>query len=131
MVQIQFLDLHHFAFGKEYPAMTKFQKILIALLGLNLICTVGLYLRLDSQQLLLEKEVRSMKRDIVGTRYDDTNLKNSLASLEKQVGKLDANTRKANEQKEAQETVPAPQPQPQPKHSSLGSLLDRLLTGKP
>jgi hypothetical protein len=68
--------------------MTKFQKILIALLGLNLICTVGLYLRLDSQQLLLEKEVRSMKRDIVGTRYDDTNLKNSLASLEKQVGKL-------------------------------------------
>ncbi|WP_317302441.1 hypothetical protein [Acidaminococcus timonensis] len=109
--------------------MTKFQKILIGLLGLNLICTVGLYLRLDSQQLLLEKEVRSMKRDIVGTRYDDTNLKNSLASLEKQVGKLDANTRKANEQKEAQETVPAPQPQP--KHSSLGSLLDRLLTGKP
>lgn len=111
--------------------MTKFQKILIALLGLNLICTVGLYLRLDSQQLLLEKEVRSMKRDIVGTRYDDTNLKNSLAILEKQVGRLDANTRKANEQKEAQETVPAPQPQPQPKHSSLGSLLDRLLTGKP
>lgn len=111
--------------------MTKFQKILIALLGLNLICTVGLYLRLDSQQLLLEKEVRSMKRDIVGTRYDDTNLKNSLASLEKQVGKLDANTRKANEQKEARETVPAPQPQPQSKHSSLGSLLDRLLTGKP
>ena len=48
----------------------------------------GLYLRLDSQQLLLEKEVRSMKRDIVGTRYDDTNLKNGLASLEKQVGKL-------------------------------------------
>ena len=109
--------------------MTKFQKILIALLGLNLICTVGLYLRLDSQQLLLEKEVRSMKRDIVGTRYDDTNLKKSLASLEKLVGKLDANTRKANEQKEAQETVPATQPQP--KHSSLGSLLDRLLTGKP
>lgn len=36
--------------------MTKFQKILIALLGLNLVCTVGLYLRLDSQQLLLEKK---------------------------------------------------------------------------
>lgn len=109
--------------------MTKFQKILIALLGLNLVCTVGLYLRLDSQQLLLEKEVRSMKRDIVGTRYDDTNLKNSLASLEKQVGRLDANTRKANEQKEtpareapAQQPVPAPQP----RRSSLGSLLDRL-----
>lgn len=108
--------------------MTKFQKILIALLGLNLVCTVGLYLRLDSQQLLLEKEVRSMKRDMVGTRYDDTNLKNSLASLEKQVGKLDANTRKANEQKEAQaqQPAPAPTPQPEPRHNSLGSLLDRL-----
>ena len=111
---------------KERLAMTKFQKILIALLGLNLVCTVGLYLRLDSQQLLLEKEGRSM---IVGTRYDDTNLKNSLASLEKQVGRLDASTRKANEQKEtpAQE-APAqqPMPAPQPRHSSLGSLLDRL-----
>lgn len=114
---------------KERPVMTKFQKILIALLGLNLVCTVGLYMRLDSQQLLLEKEVRSMKRDIVGTRYDDTNLKNSLASLEKQVGRLDASTRKANEQREtpAQE-APAqqPVPAPQPRHSSLGSLLDRL-----
>lgn len=106
--------------------MTKFQKILIALLGLNLVCTVGLYLRLDSQQLLLEKEVRSMKRDIMGTRYDDTNLKNSLASLEKQVGRLDVNTRKANEQKEAQAQQPAPAPAPQLKHNSLGSLLDRL-----
>lgn len=44
------------------------------------------------------------------------------------MGKLDANTRKANEQKEsqAQQPAPVPQPQPQPKHNSLGSLLDRL-----
>lgn len=103
--------------------MTGFQKIVVGLLAGNLLCTFGLYLRLDSQQLLLEKEVRSMKRDIVGTRYDDTNLKNSLASLEKQVGKLDENTRKARKQE-----TPAPAPQPQPKKdpSGIQGLIDRI-----
>lgn len=106
--------------------MTGFQKIVVGLLAGNLLCTFGLYLRLDSQQLLLEKEVRSMKRDIVGTRYDDTNLKNSLASLEKQVGKLDENTRKARKQETP--AAPAPQPQPQPKKdpSGIQGLIDRI-----
>ena len=36
--------------------MTRFQKMVLALLAGNLLCTFGLYLRLDSQQLLLEKE---------------------------------------------------------------------------
>ena len=39
--------------------MTRFQKIVVALLTVNMLATVGLYLRLDSQELLLEKEVRS------------------------------------------------------------------------
>lgn len=105
--------------------MTGFQKIVVGLLAGNLLCTFGLYLRLDSQQLLLEKEVRSMKRDIVGTRYDDTNLKNSLASLEKQVGKLDENTRKAREQ-ETPAPAPAPQPQPKKDPSGIQGLIDRI-----
>ena len=106
--------------------MTGFQKIVVGLLAGNLLCTFGLYLRLDSQQLLLEKEVRSMKRDIVGTRYDDTNLKNSLASLEKQVGKLDENTRKAREQENPAATAPAPQPQPKKDPSGIQGLIDRI-----
>lgn len=104
--------------------MTGFQKIVVGLLAGNLLCTFGLYLRLDSQQLLLEKEVRSMKRDIVGTRYDDTNLKNSLASLEKQVGKLDENTRKAREQETPAAPAPAPQPKKDP--SGIQGLIDRI-----
>ncbi|MSS81031.1 hypothetical protein FX155_00105 [Acidaminococcus fermentans] len=106
--------------------MTGFQKIVVGLLAGNLLCTFGLYLRLDSQQLLLEKEVRSMKRDIVGTRYDDTNLKNSLASLEKQVGKLDENTRKAREQENPAAPAPAPQPQPKKDPSGIQGLIDRI-----
>lgn len=106
--------------------MTRFQKMVLALLAGNLLCTFGLYLRLDSQQLLLEKEVRSMKRDIVGTRYDDTNLKNSLASLEKQVGKLDENTRKAREQETTAAPAPAPQPQPKKDPSGIQGLIDRI-----
>lgn len=106
--------------------MTGFQKIVVGLLAGNLLCTFGLYLRLDSQQLLLEKEVRSMKRDIVGTRYDDTNLKNSLASLEKQVGKLDENTRKAREQETTAAPAPAPQPQPKKDPSGIQGLIDRI-----
>ena len=105
--------------------MTRFQKIVVALLTVNMLATVGLYLRLDSQELLLEKEVRSMKRDILVTRYDDTNLKNSLASLEKQVGKLGEDTRKAMEKPE----VPAPKPeQPAPKTKATGiqGFLDQL-----
>ena len=106
--------------------MTGFQKIVVGLLAGNLLCTFGLYLRLDSQQLLLEKEVRSMKRDIVGTRYDDTNLKNSLASLEKQVGKLDENTRKAREPETPAAPAPAPQPQPKKDPSGIQGLIDRI-----
>lgn len=106
--------------------MTGFQKIVVGLLAGNLLCTFGLYLRLDSQQLLLEKEVRSMKRDIVGTRYDDTNLKNSLASLEKQVGKLDENTRKAREQETTAAPAPAPQPQPKKDPSGIQGLIHRI-----
>ncbi|WP_303225981.1 hypothetical protein [uncultured Acidaminococcus sp.] len=106
--------------------MTGFQKIVVGLLAGNLLCTFGLYLRLDSQQLLLEKEVRSMKRDIVGTRYDDTNLKNSLASLEKQVGKLDENTRKARVQETPAAPAPAPQPQPKKDPSGIQGLIDRI-----
>lgn len=106
--------------------MTGFQKIVVGLLAGNLLCTFGLYLRLDSQQLLLEKEVRSMKRDIVGTRYDDTNLKNSLASLEKQVGKLDENTRKAREQETTAAPAQAPQPQPKKDPSGIQGLIDRI-----
>ncbi|WP_288311409.1 hypothetical protein [uncultured Acidaminococcus sp.] len=106
--------------------MTGFQKIVVGLLAGNLLCTFGLYLRLDSQQLLLEKEVRSMKRDIVGTRYDDTNLKNSLASLEKQVGKLDENTRKAREQENPAAPAPAPQPQPKKDPSGIQGLIHRI-----
>ena len=106
--------------------MTGFQKIVVGLLAGNLLCTFGLYLRLDSQQLLLEKEVRSMKRDIVGTRYDDTNLKNSLASLEKQVGKLDESTRKAREQETPAAPAPAPQPQPKKDPSGIQGLIDRI-----
>lgn len=106
--------------------MTGFQKIVVGLLAGNLLCTFGLYLRLDSQQLLLEKEVRSMKRDIVGTRYDDTNLKNSLASLEKQVGKLDENTRKARKQETPAAPAPAPQPQPKKDPSGIQGLIDRI-----
>lgn len=92
--------------------MTRFQKIVVALLSLNVFCTLGLYLRLDSQQLLIEKEVRSMKRDIGATRYDDTSLKSSLTSLQKQVGKLDAGSRshaeEAQEQPAAKPETPAP-----------------------
>ena len=106
--------------------MTGFQKIVVGLLSGNLLCTFGLYLRLDSQQLLLEKEVRSMKRDIVGTRYDDTNLKNSLASLEKQVGKLDENTRKARKQENPAAPAPAPQPQPKKDPSGIQGLIHRI-----
>lgn len=106
--------------------MTGFQKIVVGLMAGNLLCTFGLYLRLDSQQLLLEKEVRNMKRDIVGTRYDDTNLKNSLASLEKQVGKLDENTRKAREQETPAAPAPAPQPQPKKDPSGIQGLIDRI-----
>ena len=106
--------------------MTRFQKMVLALLAGNLLCTFGLYLRLDSQQLLLEKEVRSMKRDIVGTRYDDTNLKNSLASLEKQVGKLDENTRKARKQETPAAPAPAPQPQPKKDPSGIQGLIHRI-----
>lgn len=106
--------------------MTGFQKIVVGLLAGNLLCTFGLYLRLDSQQLLLEKEVRSMKRDIVGTRYDDTNLKNSLASLEKQVGKLDENTRKARKQETPAAPAPAPQPQPKKDPSGIQGLIHRI-----
>lgn len=106
--------------------MTGFQKIVVGLLAGNLLCTFGLYLRLDSQQLLLEKEVRSMKRDIVGTRYDDTNLKNSLASLEKQVGKLDENTRKARVQETPAAPAPAPQPQPKKDPSGIQGLIHRI-----
>lgn len=106
--------------------MTGFQKIVVGLLAGNLLCTFGLYLRLDSQQLLLEKEVRSMKRDIVGTRYDDTNLKNSLASLEKQVGKLDENTRKARKQETPAAPAPAPQPQPKKDPSGIQGLIHKI-----
>jgi len=67
-----------------------------------------------------------MKRDIVGTRYDDTNLKNSLASLEKQVGKLDENTRKAREQETPAAPAPAPQPQPKKDPSGIQGLIDRI-----
>ena len=102
--------------------MTRFQKMVLALLAGNLLCTFGLYLRLDSQQLLLEKEVRSMKRDIVGTRYDDTNLKNGLASLEKQVGKLGEDTRKA----QAKQAAPEPRPAPKKDPSGIQRLIDRI-----
>lgn len=102
--------------------MTRFQKIVVALLTVNMLATVGLYLRLDSQELLLEKEVRSMKRDILGTRYDDTNLKNSL---EKQVGKLGEDTRKAMEKPEAPAPKPE-QPAPKTKGSGIQGFLDKL-----
>lgn len=106
--------------------MTRFQKMVLALLAGNLLCTFGLYLRLDSQQLLLEKEVRSMKRDIVGTRYDDTNLKNSLASLEKQVGKLGEDTRKAQAKQAAPAPAPEPRPAPKKDPSGIQRLIDRI-----
>lgn len=105
--------------------MTKFQKIVIVLLSLNFLCTLGLYLRFDSEELAMQKEIRAVKRDIVGTRYDDTNLKNTLADLEKQVGKLGEKTRQQVEQRPAPE-IPDRQKEAKPEQPETGQWTNLL-----